>query len=58
MADTETIGLRTGLTESGAEFDKRQYNRELGDIMKTVDDYRFIQCDCGIKLKNSTVICQ
>lgn len=51
MADTETIGLRTGLTESGAEFDKRQYNRELGDIMKTVDDYRFIQCDCGIKLK-------
>ncbi|MDD5508592.1 MAG: M48 family metallopeptidase [Bacteroidales bacterium] len=51
MADQEVIGLRAGLTDEEIKFDKRQYNRELGDIMKTVDDYRFIQCPCGLKLK-------
>ena len=51
MADQEVIGLRAGLTGEETNFDKRQYNRELGDIMKTVDDYRFIQCPCGLKLK-------
>lgn len=51
MADQEVIGLRSGLTDQEADFDRRQYNRELGDIMKTVDDYRFIQCSCGLKLK-------
>jgi heat shock protein HtpX len=51
MADQEVIGLRAGLTDQESTFDKRQYNRELGDIMKTVDDYRFIDCSCGLKLK-------
>ncbi len=51
MADQEVIGLRAGLTDEEIKFDKRQYNRELGDIMKTVDDYRFIQCPCGLKMK-------
>lgn len=51
MADQEVIGLRAGLTGQEIKADKRQYNRELGDIMKTVDDYRFIPCPCGLKLK-------
>ncbi len=51
MADPAEIGLRAGLTGKESGPDRRQYERDLGDIMKTVDQYRFINCSCGIKLK-------
>ncbi|MBP6978834.1 MAG: M48 family metallopeptidase [Bacteroidales bacterium] len=51
MTDTTVIGLRTGLTGEETGLDRIHYERELGDIMKTVDQYRFIQCSCGLKIK-------
>lgn len=51
MADQDVIGLRSGSAGQETGSDKRGYNRELGDIMKTVDQYQFIQCSCGLKLK-------
>lgn len=51
MADSTEMGLRAGLTEQETGFDRRQYERDLGDIMKTVDQYRFIRCSCGLRIK-------
>lgn len=51
LADTTTMSLRGGLAAEETAQAQRSFRREMGDIMKSVDQYRFIDCDCGIKIK-------
>jgi len=49
LKQPEDIGIRAGLT---AEFsDNKTTAREMSDIMMKVDNYSFINCSCGMKLK-------
>jgi heat shock protein HtpX len=51
LSDQTEIGLRAGLVGEPADMSKKQFSRELGDLMKTVDQFRFIDCSCGLKIK-------
>ena len=46
----DSMPLRQGMV-AGLAADKKTVVRETNDIMMKVDNYRFIQCDCGMKLK-------
>jgi heat shock protein HtpX len=51
LSDQTEIGLRTGLVGATADMNRKEFSRELGNLMMTVDQYRFIDCPCGLKLK-------
>lgn len=51
LTDSTKIGLRSSqLSESSFESDK-QVKREVGDLMMKLNDFFFITCTCGIKIK-------
>ena len=33
------------------EFEERQRYREAGDLVRNMNKFRFLQCDCGLKMK-------
>jgi heat shock protein HtpX len=51
MKDTEEIGIRSASERKAGSGKKRSTQRNMGDIMMAVNDYSFIQCPCGVKLK-------
>ncbi|MCC6255469.1 MAG: M48 family metallopeptidase [Ignavibacteriaceae bacterium] len=51
LTDTTKMGLRsTELSQTSFETDK-QVKREVGDLMMKLNDFFFIDCTCGIKIK-------
>lgn len=48
LTDAEAIPLRDGTI---AGLDEKSVARATGDIMMTVDKFRFINCSCGMKIK-------
>ncbi len=46
----ENIGIRTGVA-AAAVFDNKTTAREMNDIMMKVDNYTFVDCSCGMKIK-------
>jgi len=51
LTDNAKIGLRsTELSQTSFETGK-QVKREVGDLMMKLNDFLFINCSCGIKLK-------
>jgi heat shock protein HtpX len=63
LTDASKIGLRsTELSQTSFETDK-QVKREVGDLMMKLNDFLFINCTCGIKLKvppdfkNNSITC-
>lgn len=48
LTDAEAIPLRDGTV---AGLDEKSVARATGDIMMTVDKFRFINCSCGMKIK-------
>jgi len=51
LTDTSKVELRsTELSQTSFETDK-QVKREVGDLMMKLNDFLFINCTCGIKLK-------
>ncbi len=51
LTDTTKMGLRsTELSQTSFETDK-QVKREVGDLMMKLNDFQFINCTCGLKLK-------
>ena len=64
LSDVTKIGLRTaaaGIPLAGLNL--KQTQRETGDIMMRVNNYSFINCECGLRLKvppeykNDMVVC-
>ena len=51
LTDSSKISLRDSeLSQTSFETDK-QVKREVGDLMMKLNDFLFINCSCGIKLK-------
>ena len=48
LTEAEEPGVRQAFGESDT---KRSFRRESGDIMMTVNNYRFIECSCGLRIK-------
>ena len=51
MRDTENIPLRKARAEAGSPTTSKQKVREVNDIIKLINDYYFIPCACGLKIK-------
>lgn len=52
LDDTETIPLREkGKTSTGAKRNIKEEKRNLGDLMMAVDQFVFVNCTCGMRLK-------
>jgi heat shock protein HtpX len=51
LSESSTIGIKesAGLPLTG--MNKKKVQREAGDIMMKVNNYKFITCTCGLKLK-------
>lgn len=51
LSDSTAIPLRTSeLSQTSFETDK-QVKREVGDLMMKLNDFRFVSCSCGLRLK-------
>ena len=51
LTDSSNIGLRSSdLSQTSFGTDK-QVKREVGDLMMKLNDFFFINCTCGIKIK-------
>jgi heat shock protein HtpX len=51
LTDSSVIGLRSSeLSQTSFETDK-QVKREVGDLMMKLNDFFFINCTCGVKIK-------
>ena len=51
MRDTKDIPIRRGNAETTAATSSKQKVREVNDIIKLINDYYFIPCACGLKIK-------
>ena len=51
LADKSSIGLKDILIAPAAVGLNKKTKREMGDIMMKVNDYSFINCKCGLKIK-------
>ncbi len=63
LTDSSVIGLRSSdLSQTSFETDK-QVKREVGDLMMKLNDFFFINCTCGVKIKvppdykNNSITC-
>jgi heat shock protein HtpX len=51
LADQSTIELKEATISPVAIGLNKQTKRETGDIMMKVNNYSFIECPCGLKIK-------
>jgi heat shock protein HtpX len=51
LADSNVIGLKALIPSSAAIGLEKETKREIGNIMMKVNDYSFINCECGLKIK-------
>ncbi|MCX6233173.1 MAG: M48 family metallopeptidase [Bacteroidetes bacterium] len=51
LADNESLGFRPPASGEDIEADMKQSRRDLGNLMMAVNQYTFIDCPCGVKLK-------
>jgi len=51
LTDNAKIGIREGVIAPVALGLNKKTKREMGDIMMKVNEYSFINCKCGLKIK-------
>jgi len=51
LTDNTKIGIREGIIAPVALGLNKKTKREMGDIMMKVNEYSFINCKCGLKIK-------
>jgi heat shock protein HtpX len=51
LTDSSKISLRTSELSQASFGTNKQVKREVGDLMMKLNDFLFINCTCGIKLK-------
>jgi heat shock protein HtpX len=50
LSESEEQNIRMAF-DGSQKATKKSFKREAGDLMMAVNDYRFINCDCGLKIK-------
>jgi hypothetical protein len=51
LSETTPVGLREAGITPVIPVIKKQQQRDAGDIMMKVNNYSFINCTCGLKIK-------
>lgn len=51
LTDAEKITLRSSLQPQSSFESDKQVKREVGDLMMQLNEFKFINCSCGIRLK-------
>jgi heat shock protein HtpX len=51
LSDSNVIGLKSAMPIAGSAMLDKDTKREMGNIMMKVNNYSFINCECGLKLK-------
>ncbi|MFC1898686.1 M48 family metallopeptidase, partial [Candidatus Cloacimonadota bacterium] len=51
IREKEQVSLRTKSSETGTQKSKTRKARDLSDLMKTVNNFVFVTCLCGMKFK-------
>ena len=51
LQGAETVELRQGTSEKASRKQSRKQARQVGDIMRKVNQFAFISCTCGLKMK-------
>ena len=51
LTDAAIIPLRSSLADESAVENNFKVKRDVGDLMMKLNDFKFINCTCGIKLK-------
>lgn len=51
LEDREDISIRQGTAEKPVKQLKKQDSRGVGDLMRAVNNYAFLACACGLKMK-------
>ena len=51
LTDAAIIPLRSSLADESAVENNFKIKRDVGDLMMKLNDFKFINCTCGIKLK-------
>ena len=51
LQDAEAVTIRKGTGDGGGKRNRKQQVRDLGDLMRTVNQYAFLACVCGLKMK-------
>ncbi len=51
LRDTEAVPLRKPSVRRKEEKPKKKAMRDLGDLMRAVNQYAFLTCACGLKMK-------
>ncbi|MCK4959032.1 MAG: M48 family metallopeptidase [Planctomycetes bacterium] len=51
LKEDQSVEIRQGSPESRQAMSKNKQTRQLGDIMRMVNGFAFINCACGLKMK-------
>lgn len=51
LTDAAVIPIKSSLVDSSTSENTVKVKRDVGDLMMKLNDYKFINCTCGIKLK-------
>lgn len=51
LKETDPVPLRRAETAAGAAPASRSQQRQVGDIIRAVNKFRFLTCACGLKIK-------
>lgn len=51
LTDATVIPIKSSLVDSSTSQNTVKVKRDVGDLMMKLNDYKFINCTCGIKLK-------
>lgn len=51
LTDAAVIPIKSSLVDSSTSQNTVKVKRDVGDLMMKLNDYKFINCTCGIKLK-------
>lgn len=50
LKDAEETGIRKAF-DGSVQAEKRSFKRDAGDLMMAVNNYSFIECNCGLRIK-------
>ena len=51
LRDKSSIPIRQGTVDKGAKETAKSQKRDLGDLVRAVNQYAFLACVCGMKFK-------
>lgn len=51
LKESDTVSIRKAHKDEDKKYGKKKEARDLGDLMRAVNNYTFLTCVCGLKIK-------